>query len=269
MDVKENHGWITDKNGTRRVNPIEKYSYLVGTKINKWEVLKIENNRRHPDAICKCECGTIKAVNIRNLINNCTKDCGCGRKQMLSAKLAKNLVGQKFGRLTVVEMLGSNKHKKQMCKCMCDCGNEVVVVSSSLSSKHTLSCGCLVSYYNLYIKDYLDSIKVEHQTEYTVKIEDSYYRFDFYLSEYNLFIEYDGSQHYEVPRYYGDNDEKNQALLAETQLHDKIKNEYCRSHNINLLRIPYWESKNIKTIINNHLQRLSEKGSNNLEYAIV
>lgn len=58
-------------------------------------------------------------------------------------------------------------------------------------------------------------------------------------------------------------------MLLETQRRDKIKNTYCKENNINLLRIPYWESKNIKTIINNYLQRLNEKGSNNLEYVIV
>ena len=41
---------------------------------------------------------------------------------------------------------------------------------------------------------------------------------------------------------------------------DMIKNKYCEDNNINLLRIPYWEDKNIEEIISNHLQRLSEKG---------
>ena len=84
-----------------RVNPLEKYAYLIGTKINKWTVLSLKNDRRHADAICQCECGTVKPVNIRNLINNCTKDCGCGRKAMLSETRSKNLIGQKFGKLTV------------------------------------------------------------------------------------------------------------------------------------------------------------------------
>ena len=237
MGYVENNGWITDENGTRRVNPLEKYSYLIGTKVNKWEVLSIEHTRRQPDAICKCGCGTIKAVNIRNLINNMSKDCGCGRKIRLSKK----------------ERI---------------CGNETIVVASSLTSHHTLSCGCLNSYYNSYIDKYLCSINIAHQSEYSVKINGRQYRFDFYLPDYNMFIEYDGSQHYEPTRYYGGNIEKNNEMLLETKRRDKIKNTYCKENNINLLRIPYWESKNIKTIISNHLQRLNEKGSN-IEYAIV
>lgn len=52
---------------------------------------------------------------------------------------------------------------------------------------------------------------------------------------------------------------------------DKIKNRYCAENNINLLRIPYWETEKIETIINNYLQRLSTKGSvkQSAEYATV
>ena len=65
---------------------------------------------------------------------------------------------------------------------------------------------------------------------------------------------------YELVRYYGLNIEENKCILKKVQEHDKIKNKYCEDNNINLLIIPYWETKNIETIINNHLQRLSEKG---------
>ena len=51
-----------------------------------------------------------------------------------------------------------------------------------------------------------------------------------------------------------------EQTFQETQKRDKIKNRYCEQNQINLLRIPYWEKENIETIINNHLQRLSEKG---------
>lgn len=76
-----------------KINIFEKYSYLIGQKINKWTVLELSDDRSHPDAICECECGTIKPVNIRNLIHNQSKDCGCGRKKMLRATRTKNIVG--------------------------------------------------------------------------------------------------------------------------------------------------------------------------------
>ena len=55
----------------------------------------------------------------------------------------KDLRGQKFGRLTVLE-LDKNKStsKTTQWKCKCDCGNILTVSSCHLISGHTKSCGC-------------------------------------------------------------------------------------------------------------------------------
>ena len=110
------------------------------------------------------------------------------------------------------------------------------------------------------VKEFLDKNKIEYKSEYTIFIGDNYYRYDFYLQQYNLFIEYDGQQHYEPVRFHGNNIEENMQMFQKVQEHDKIKNKYCEENNIHLLRIPYWETKNIETTIKNCLQRLSEKG---------
>lgn len=53
-----------------------------------------------------------------------------------------DLVGQKFGKLTVVEF--SHMDKGHSCfKCKCDCGNTVTVRSQNLRNGNTKSCGCL------------------------------------------------------------------------------------------------------------------------------
>lgn len=56
----------------------------------------------------------------------------------------KNLIGQRFGRLTVIEFAGT-KNSKAYWKCRCDCGNICVVRSSHLKDGSTQSCGCLAS----------------------------------------------------------------------------------------------------------------------------
>lgn len=53
----------------------------------------------------------------------------------------KDLTGQKFGRLTVIER-APNKGKKTMWRCKCDCGNETVVAGGNLTNGHIVSCGC-------------------------------------------------------------------------------------------------------------------------------
>jgi very-short-patch-repair endonuclease len=123
----------------------------------------------------------------------------------------------------------------------------------------------------MYIQQFLEKSKIKFKSEYTIYIDENYYRFDFYLPQYNLFIEYDGQQHYEPVRFHGNNVEENKKTFYRIQEHDKIKTQYCDENNINLLRIPYWENKNIETIINNCLQRLSEKGfiDESIKYATV
>ena len=75
--------------------------------------------------------------------------------------------------------------------------------------------------------------------------------FDFYLSDYNICIEYDGQQHYEPVDFAGKGQEWAQQQFEKTQYHDKIKNKYCEDNNIRLLRIPYF--KNIEEELNNFL----------------
>lgn len=53
-----------------------------------------------------------------------------------------NLLGMRFGRLTVIERTENNQRGQSCWKCHCDCGNETVVVASDLKKGHTKSCGC-------------------------------------------------------------------------------------------------------------------------------
>ena len=54
-----------------------------------------------------------------------------------------NLVGQKFGKLTVLDQGGRSKDRHVLWNCVCDCGNMLKVASSDLVSGHSKSCGCL------------------------------------------------------------------------------------------------------------------------------
>lgn len=58
-----------------------------------------------------------------------------------------NLIGKKFGRLTVVQQVESKVYndgsKCRQWLCKCDCGGEKKVITKSLVTGRTLSCGCL------------------------------------------------------------------------------------------------------------------------------
>lgn len=54
----------------------------------------------------------------------------------------RNLIGEHFHRLTVIERAGS--HGSRACwLCRCECGKEVIVETGDLKSGNTKSCGCL------------------------------------------------------------------------------------------------------------------------------
>jgi hypothetical protein len=53
-----------------------------------------------------------------------------------------DLAGRKFGKLTVESYSGKDKSGNSKWKCICDCGNEKIILGQSLSSGHALSCGC-------------------------------------------------------------------------------------------------------------------------------
>lgn len=241
-----------------------KYKHLVGTTINEWTILKIippDDEHKNTYVMCQCSCGTVKEVKLEYVLHGRSKSCGCLQKKMLQDRCTKSLVGQRFGKLTVIEMLEErDKFKRIMYRCKCDCGGEIITSSLCLRNHYTSSCGCMASYWNAYIDKFLTQNNIKHESEYKVKINNRTYRFDFYLPKFNLFIEFDGLQHYEPTRFGGMSQEEAEENLKLQQESDKIKDNYCIENNFNLLRIPYWEKENIETIINNHLQRLNEKG---------
>lgn len=66
--------------------------------------------------------------------------------------------------------------------------------------------------------------------------------FDFYLPKFNTCIEFNGTQHYKMSTFFG------QDSFDKLIINDKIKNEFCKKNNINLLTIKY--NENIDNILN-------------------
>lgn len=53
-----------------------------------------------------------------------------------------DMTGKKCGRLQVMEFSEMRKDGQAYWKCLCDCGNTVIVAGNKLRSGHTRSCGC-------------------------------------------------------------------------------------------------------------------------------
>jgi hypothetical protein len=53
-----------------------------------------------------------------------------------------DLTSKKFTRLLVKEKVGKTQSGQYKYKCLCDCGNIIIVAGGYLKSGHTKSCGC-------------------------------------------------------------------------------------------------------------------------------
>lgn len=63
-------------------------------------------------------------------------------KPIVNMKRSKDLSGQRFGRLTAVERLGSTRQGTVVWRCICTCGNECAARTGHLTAKAIVSCGC-------------------------------------------------------------------------------------------------------------------------------
>ena len=104
------------------------------------------------------------------------------------------------------------------------------------------------------ISKILDNLNITYKSQKTFKDckNVSPLRFDFFIPEYNLLIEYNGIQHYKPVEYWGGEETFKSRLK-----NDKIKENYCKNNNINLLIIPYTEFNNIEKIIKNKIKELN------------
>ena len=120
---------------------------LIGKRFGKLVVLgKSENRRRnYPLWVCQCDCGNICEKPTGELNGGTATSCGCSWRQPAVH------AGDRFGRLIAVRPTEKRSAKAVIWECLCDCGQTVFVRTTSLSSGHTTSCGC--------VKQELDAVK--------------------------------------------------------------------------------------------------------------
>lgn len=185
---------------------------------------------------------------IRSVVAGNTTSCGCKYLEHAKNINFDDLTGQKFGKLTVLEDSGKRDNAGNIywkCKCSCEKQTIVYVIGQSLKSGNTKGCGCIKrSYGEEIISHYLDNVNIPYKQEYIVKDcvnpkTSNPLRFDFYLPNYNIYIEYDGEQHF---LYTGRGWNTKQHYI-ETVYRDNIKNQYCKENGITLIRIPYTKTE--------------------------
>ena len=130
------------------------------------------------------------------------------------------------------------------------CGYEYKIAPDTFLSVKTRCPNCNESKGEKRINDFLIESNIEFEKQYRIEKCRNIkpLPFDFRTIKKDILIEYDGIQHYISKPYYG-----GEEGLKQRQMLDQIKNQYCETNNIKLIRIPYWDYDNIETILEKEL----------------
>lgn len=193
--------------------------------------------------LCQCECGNKVSVKTYNLNNGNTKSCGCLQRDKSSEASHISLIGNRYGKLVVLERVENNRFGHVCYRCKCDCGGETIVDAGNLRQGVTNSCGCIKSKGEMIINNWLQEHNIAFRSQYSFDdcIMSTGRRpfFDFVLFKNDkpyLVIEYNGRQHYEATGGWNTEEE-----FAKTQRRDSEKLQWCEDNHYPVLIIKYDE----------------------------
>lgn len=229
-----------------------KATELIGQKFNKLLVTDIAEMRVGNDGYrrayyrCICECDREVIVRGTDLKLEKQLSCGSCAKVEAMSRRREDLANRRFGKL-VVTSFAYIKNKGAYWNCQCDCGADVIIKGSYLTSGKTSSCGCIVSCGEFNIMQILNNnnVKYLHNKGYfkdLVGDNGFILRYDFIIFNGDTpirLVEFDGPQHDEPGWLEAEEFNK-------LQRYDTLKNQYALSHNIPLVRIPYYKRDNIR-----------------------
>ena len=191
---------------------------------------------------CQCDCGNVCFITGRYLKQGSTKSCGCYVAQCIS-KLKKKTIqsGSKFGKLTVIEQLKQRRNKSIYYRCVCQCGRELDVQAGHLVYGDTKSCGCVKSFPQLCIAQFLKANNIIFKRQF--KLQNCKSRkgrklpFDFAIfdndNNFAFLIQFQGIQHFK------NSFRSSKQSYNEYISHDFIKNNFCKQNNITIYYITY------------------------------
>lgn len=218
---------------------------LAGTTKGVWKIIeRAPSKEGRRDAYWKCQCAICgKEFESSTTDINRHDHVYCdhqgqghpgGRTPSLSAEMT-------FGNLTVKEYLGDRQWK-----CQCSCGRFTNKRTDLLTTGKVYACPVCsgVSKGEAKLYDLLTNMGIAFEQQKTFdtcrfKDTNALAKFDFFLSDLNILIEYNGEQHYGYRVNSGKPGWNNEENFKATQERDRQKTEWCKENNFPLLVIPY------------------------------
>ncbi len=118
---------------------MSKFKDLTGQRFGKLKVVGMAPRIQGKPIkwICQCDCGKIKEVDGSNMKQGKIKSCGCEQN---ASRPQEDLIGKKFGSLTVLKRFPGSENTSPKAECLCECGRKTIVSTWHLKSGHTKTC---------------------------------------------------------------------------------------------------------------------------------
>lgn len=197
--------------------------------------------------LCKCSCSDDSFIKVTtsNLKSGGVRSCGClskESKQEVAKKVGEknriDITNQKSGTWTALYRTDKKQGSSFLWECVCENGHHNLI-STSNWGKIKFCKQCKNQHYSkgeYCIQNFLERYEIPFKKEYSFQDcrDKRPLRFDFYLSDYNICIEYDGEQHFKKTSFSHEN-------FNVRQYHDYLKDEYCQLNEIKLVRFDFQE----------------------------
>lgn len=206
---------------------------------------------------CKCKiCGNVWDVTPDGLL----RGCGCPNCKAVKIGELKKYTNDIF--IEKLSLINQNitpltEYIDSCTKISCKCN---ICGSIWKAKPNHLLCGhgcphCKLSIGEKKIAKWLtmNNIHYESQKKFNglVGIGKRNLRYDFYIPDFNVLIEFNGKQHECPMNFSGKSDGTEVINFERTKENYSIKEKFAKEHKIQLIEIWYYDIKNIDTILNN------------------
>lgn len=221
------------------------------TKVKRWiednsdcELLETEYINIKTKMFFRCKCGNAFHTSFDEFKTSNKRQCNeCGQKNGNDTKFNKyedvyEEILKTGCKLLSTEYVGVSEQlsiKCAICGESFDCSLDVF---RNKAIKACPTCNKKVSAGERAFKKLLKQNKInfKHQHSYKDCVYKKRLQFDFLIKDLGILVEIDGDAHRRAIDYWG-----GEERLKEQQIKDKIKDDYCKTNNILLIRIPYYD----------------------------
>lgn len=229
------------------------------------EYISGEYQNRRSKIEIRCSCGHNRHIAMNSVLYQSFSGlCGpCAiRRQHDGTRLSVEDVRILMAAKGLTLISTEYENAKTPLKLRCGCGQEFVssydLIQQKVKKPCCRVCSGRISSGEKAVATWLEENGFAYEREKTFPgCQGPYrqrYRFDFYIPEKNLCIEYDGQGHFKVVNYSGKlGQETLTRTLWDTQERDFLKDQFCAENGIDLIRISYDEINDIPEILRDKL----------------